>query len=616
MRQTQQWMRRFAPVLAVCMLLSCAAFASGEASGGASGDLSGAADIRGATDAVVITIAGGELSLDESLAEVTRADHAVLTADEVSGVMVASDQNDTAGLVWSGDGTFRLGGEEDFFTVDTYFTGESLDVNAAFLLDEPDPYDWGSTSRGGNALTVSGTGTTFVDNIYALSAGIGRYTFDFAAGDTIVRNSCFESVGSRQEYCDMPWFTMQFGVSRNIIMTGQASVYVYNSLAATDGYASWSTDMTSGSMYLYNADCVNYHGGYGTYADGCRVYIYGSTFDCGEYGLFDCNGGTLTVGSSADARTASDEMFLRYLDGQELAEDTPSVIIGDRNAVVMHVVATGAASDEMRSGIVDTDTSGMYNTQPKLYATNSTFSTVGATGTSIAQFPVTLDMYLAHQKGSVMEFRSCNADVVLENCAMESANGVLFQSVIDLDGSAVQILDDIATEDISGICIHSIGNDWTGDIAHEDYQRPMRLTLEDTTLTGAIRAGTVEEWLSLWDGYEDVSYSLDEQTGLYVNDADPSDTAENYRIQDPDEIYGWATAITAYDAVRGVFLTLDADSVWNITGESELSSLTLEPGAVVNGVVTVDGETVDVSAGGAWTGTILVTPASASGEAS
>ena len=54
---------------------------------------------------------------------------------------------------------------------------------------------------------------------------------------------------------------------------------------------------------------------------------------------------------------------------------------------------------------------------------------------------------------------------------------------------------------------------------------------------------------------------------------------------------------------------MDADSVWNVTGESRLVSLTLDAGAVVNGVVTVDGETVDTSAGGSWTGEIVVTPA-------
>ncbi len=593
-------------VLLLLLTISAPALASGEASFGASEE-SGAGP-RSAAGTVAVTVQDGEAVVDESIG-VGVVPQSVITADEVSGIFLASTDNYAGGVAWYGEDDFLLGGEEELYTVETWFTGEKLDVNSVLRFDLPLDYAWGADSAGGFGIVSAGTGTMITENVYVLTSGINRYSFDLSSGDNIVKDSYFESLGCRGEYCDMPWFTMQYGASRNIIMTSQANVYVYNSLCASDGYASWSTDMTNGAMYLYNADCINYNGGYGSYADGCQVHIYGSTFDCAEYGLFDCNGGTLVVGSAADAKSADDETFLTYLEGEELAEDEPSVIIGGRNAVAMHVVATEAPGDPDRNGIVDTATSSMHNTQPHLYATNSVFSTVGATGTSLAQFPKTIEMYLEHQTGSVMEFRSCNADVQLENCELESANGILFQSVIDMDGSAVQILDDIPTEDISGICIQSTGNDWTGDISHEDYQRPMRLTLEDSTLTGAIYAPGVEEWLALWDGFETLSYSLDPETGLYVNDADPTDTCESYRIQDPDEIYAWATAITDYEAVRGVYLDMDAASVWNVTAESTLVSLTMAPGAQINGTVTVDGAAVDVSAGGSWTGTIIVSPA-------
>ena len=604
-------------LLSLC-LLAAPAFASGEASGdagGVSGGPSGGAGPRSAAGVVAITVQDGEVIRDDGI-EVNLAEGGIISADAVSGASIDSADNYAGGVAWYGSGDFLLGGETDFHTVRTYYTGEELPFNTVLRFDLPEDYDWGVDSAGGFAIVSAGEGMMTVENVYALTSGINRYCFDLSSGTNIVKDCCFESLGCRGEYCDMPWFTMQYGASRNIIMTSRASMYVYNSLCATDGYASWSTDMTNGAMYLYNADCVNYNGGYGSYADGCTVCIYGSTFDCGEYGLFDCNGGTLIVGSSEDAKNAPDPVFLENLAGEELAEDTPSVIIGDRNAVAMHVVAAGASGDPEHNGIVDTSTSSMYNTQPRLYATNSVFSTVGATGTSRAKFPATIDMYLARQKGSVFEFRSCNADVRLENCALLSSSGVLFQSIIDLDGSAVQILDDVPTEKISGICIESVGNDWTGDIAHEDYQRPMRLTLTDSTLTGAIRAPGLDEWLSLWEGYEDLSYSIGPGTGLYVNDADPADTSESYRIQDTDEIYAWAVGVTEYDAVRGIYLAMDADSVWNVTGVSSLRGLTTEAGAVIHGSVTVDGMTVDTAAGGSWEGDIIVTPMNASGEAS
>mgnify|MGYP007069901931 CR=1 FL=1 len=58
-----------------------------------------------------------------------------------------------------------------------------------------------------------------------------------------------------------------------------------------------------------------------------------------------------------------------------------------------------------------------------------------------------------------------------------------------------------------------------------------------------------------------------------------------------------------------MIVSLANGSVWNVTGESYLTSLTVDAGSVVNGVVTVDGAAVDVSGGGSWQGSILVVPA-------
>lgn len=591
-------------LLAFALLCGLSAFA-------ASGE--GGAGPRSAAGTVAVSVSDDGVVTDDGIAY-ELADGGKISMNGVSGLFIDSVDNSAGGVSYTGTGGFTLGGADDHYTVKTAYTSEEMDFNTVLRFDLPADFDWAKESAGGFAIVAAGEGDMVTENVYALTSGINRYTFDLSSGNNIVKDCYFESLGCKGEYCDMPWFTMQYGASRNVIMTSEANMYVYNSLCASDGYASWSTDMTSGEMYLYNADCVNYNGGYGSYADGCHVYIFGSEFDCGEYGLFDCNGGTLTVGSAFDAKSVTDEIFQKYLAGEELASDEPSVIKGDRNAVVMHVVATGASGDPDHGGIVDTAMSSMYNTQPHLYATNSVFSTVDATGSSKAQFPKTIEMYLDHQKGSVFEFRSSNADVRLENCELESAKGILFQSIIDLDGSAVQILDDIETDAIRGICIESVSNDWVGDIAHEDYQRPMRLTLKDSSLTGAVKATGIEDWLALWEDFEDVHYSLDSETGFYVNDDDPTDTCESYRIQPPDEIYGWATGVQEYKAVRGVYLSMDATSVWNVTGESALRSLTLEPGAVINGSVTVDGTPVNTANGGSWSGDILVKPL-ASGEA-
>ncbi len=71
---------------------------------------------------------------------------------------------------------------------------------------------------------------------------------------------------------------------------------------------------------------------------------------------------------------------------------------------------------------------------------------------------------------------------------------------------------------------------------------------------------------------------------------------------------------------NGVWAVLKNGSVWNVPDTCYLTVLELDASSAVNGSVTVNGEAVDVSGGGRWTGDIVVVPAagapSASGEPS
>ncbi len=596
-------------MLAMCMALSVSAFASGEASGEASGG-TGAPDMNAlGTSAVTVTEDGITEDAETAGVTVETADGGVLSETEISGVKLTSDQNEAGGILITG-GELAVGGEEDCFDVTTFFTGEELSFNTVVALTEPEGYVWGTDSSGGSAIANRG-GTLELTNVYALNTGLSRYTLNLGGGTTVVKDCYFESVGANAEWSDMPWFTAQLGNSRNIIACGTLDAYIYNSTAVSEGYGSWSTDTggQSFNFYLYNGDCINWYGGYGTYADqGLTVFVYGSRFDSAEYGVFVTNTGELTIGSSDDALNADNEAFLENLKGEELEEDTPSEIIGARNAVVFHVVDTMHSANP-DTGVKDSAVSTAWQTLPQLTVTNSVLSTVGATNDPVQQYPVLQQAWMDHLHGSTVLFRGASADCYLTNVELDSSNGIIIQSVVDLDESTIQILDDVATEDIHGCCVYSTDNDWTGDISHEDYQRPMYLDFVNTTLTGAIYTKGLEDWNALFADYADVTYTVDEQTGWYVNADDPSDTGESYKAVDPTSIYGWLCPFTEYNAVRGTYLTMDADSVWNVTDESLLMGLTTEAGAVINGVVTVDGAAVDVSAGGAWTGEIVVTPA-------
>jgi hypothetical protein len=109
-------------------------------------------------------------------------------------------------------------------------------------------------------------------------------------------------------------------------------------------------------------------------------------------------------------------------------------------------------------------------------------------------------------------------------------------------------------------------------------QQNLQLTLDNATVTGVISA----------------SFAQHKKAELYPEDWQCIGVVEN----------------TVYPAVNnGVLLTLTNGAVWNVTGDSYITALTVDNTAVINGIITVDGTVVNVTGGGTWTGNITVTPA-------
>ena len=600
-------MRKAFAILICVLMLITPVLASGEASNGPMPNMAGG------SGAAAYKITDDGLEVDERLLTVVKSDNAMISAEEISGAAFYSTDNDAGVISFAGTGALTIGGEEENYTVAYALGGPSGEAsgeyNTVIDLREEEDYVWGTDSTGGVAIAVRGTGDVVMENVYALNSGISRYTVSLSRGTTIIRDCYFESLGCEAEWCDMPWFTAQLGNSRNLIACGTLSAYIYNSVTASEGYGSWSTD-TGGNpfvFYLYNSDSYNYYGGYGTYADtGLEINVYGSRLDSAEYGVFVTNTGVLNIGSSADALGASDEIFLENLKGEELAEDTPSEIIGHRNAVVYHVVDTMTRANT-ETGVKDSSVSRAWKTVPEMNVTNSTISTIGACGTPVQKYPVAQQAWMDHMTGSAILFRGASGIANLTNVKLEASNGILIHSVLDLDESSIQILDDVATEEIPGGQVNSVDNAWEGNIVNEDYQRPLYLNFKNTTLSGAIQTYDIHHWNAIFADYADVTYVVDATTNRYVNAADPTDTASSYKAVDPGKIYGWLCAFDSYDAVRGTYLTMDESSVWNVTADSTLNGLTVAPGAVITGSVTVDGVPVDITVGGSWIGNIIVT---------
>ena len=84
------------------------------------------------------------------------------------------------------------------------------------------------------------------------------------------------------------------------------------------------------------------------------------------------------------------------------------------------------------------------------------------------------------------------------------------------------------------------------------------------------------------------------QSEIYIN-------AEDYKL------FGVLLHTPCPAVNNGVIVSLTNGSVWIVTGDSYLTSLTTDTTAVINGTVTVGGEVVDTSVGGTWVGDIVVT---------
>lgn len=84
------------------------------------------------------------------------------------------------------------------------------------------------------------------------------------------------------------------------------------------------------------------------------------------------------------------------------------------------------------------------------------------------------------------------------------------------------------------------------------------------------------------------------------------------RITSENATYlGWMSNTISKPVNNGVWAILTDGSVWTPADTCYLTVLEVEAGSTVNATVTVDGEVVDVTAGGRWTGNIEVAPAAA-----
>jgi hypothetical protein len=417
---------------------------------------------------------------------------------------------------------------------------------------------------GGSAVSIGNGATVYISDSDLTVDGAGRYvTANYQDGTLVVNSSTVTSTGSNDNTQEVsePFSNEALlisGTARANFSVGVSKTYYFHSVCTAEGWAALSTDSATGDgldLYAYNTEAIAEHGGYGTYADtNCRVWLYGSRLTAAEIGCIISKSGQIhAYGSSA-----ADETLLSYNEGEMVDLDTS--IVGGRNAVMIH------APDMMGEGLMAADCGILTAEHTTLATSNDLVSTK-----DYRDYGDAVGAYVDYISGSVILVRSTSAKIDLNQVQMDSYSGTLVQSVLSAD-SMGNFLAPGDGDQVEPISVTMTDMDVVGDIRHEDYQRRMRVTLENTTLSGNIVSGTMEDWNSTWSDYADVNWVVDD----------------------------------SFDATYGVSLTLGDGAVWNVTGESSLRELTVAAGATINGDITLDGERLSPEPGETYTGEILV----------
>jgi hypothetical protein len=541
----------------------------------------------------------------------TDADHFTGTATEnsVSDFTITGDNEQIVGLSISGEEGSDIAIENGRIELVEKGTAISISGSANVSIDNVVVWNQGNA----DGVSASGTSNTLVTNtvIYgAQDPETYRRASPFAlglAGSMRVTNAVGSSVITYEDSLVVSgsWAPLSTDSGTDVCLTTRNVLAGIGSLeVAQEGVEYTATKEVNGVTYGFTlGDSANYNSGYVSYCDsGFHNYYYDSEFYGTDYVII----------LSTDLSSATMENDVCY---------------SDRIGIMWHKNAGGTVDMTggslyakqclfMMKGYSDLDTDGCFAN----LVVDGTDLTVGEGGV-LLQLMTSDDCGLNYEALQVPAVEDDFSQVTtLLGTQVQKTYSEGFPPttyyVFELDGEevgvteeeydtfveenpdAVAVMVDYVPQESSTATFRNVTVE--GDIYNAVWQayQGVEVTFEDSTITGVIS--------SAWANHVDADGNA--LPGGTVIEADSSLDAHlgMGRVKN-----------TAAKAVNNpVYLTLNAGAVWNVTGTSYLSSLTVDADAVVNGIVTVDGVAVDVTNGGAWSGDIVVTPAGASGEAS
>ena len=503
----------------------------------------------------MIDVMGETVTADDSLAESVEETDGTVT---LSGIEYESgDYSDT--LLSTSDADVVLTGANITMNVDEAISGNESAGTAAYvdsgmltISDSTIEVD----GAGRYTVAATGTATMVVEDSVIVAGGDAG-----ANGNTAAVSEPASNAG-----------LLISGNSRANFSVGQTHTFYYDSLCVADGWAALSTDSATGSGLEFvgvNTEALALHGGYGIYADtNCRDYLYGATLVSAEVGGILSNNGAITVGSTADAETATTQDghgALEYHDG-EIGEDARTTIIAGRNDFQLHspdMMGEGnsdyTASLSLSHATLITDDAINGDGYEYTSDVNGETYTIRAAEDYADKYGDAVGAYIDYVTGAAILVKSTSADISLNDVEIQSSTGVALLTALNSDSMSRYLKQDVG----SGVNVTITNSTIDGDFIHDDYQRDLVVTLDGSMLNGDITFSTADKWNEKWSAY------ADDENAYWVNlDAE--------------------TYITETHATT---LTLTNGAVWNVKAASELTTLSVSADSTVNG--TIEAETTE-----------------------
>ena len=357
-----------------------------------------------------------------------------------------------------------------------------------------------------------------------------------------------------------------------LLMAGD--VWCLNSTVLTNNHGALSFDQCMASMYIVNSTAeITASGGYAIYdAANCEVNIYGSLVMGGANAITVCRNAVLTVDTLANATAEATDPY----DGT--ADLTvPTVTEDGRTRII-----AGTYPIRMHADMTDKDM------QAQAYLSNAYISampeevvyydgTALETNTSASGGSGISGLVSAYNRGAIVDIGSHNGVVVFDNCELVTPTNLLVHTRFNNDtmASGIYPIDGV---EYAGDEVVFRNASYVGNVLHEDYMRKMVLSLENAELTGKVVGTTLEGWNSYWR--EQVEALPEDELSEASDEMSAVESTLTKVIHDD-----------VYETLWGVRMSVDKDSVWNVTGDSNLYSFTMEDGAVVQ---AADGQELEI----------------------